>query len=257
MIVEFIGCTGAGKTTLINEVRARLEETVQVVTAHEVIARQVGLGVSSNPTLRNLVEECACLPYFLGSMHRHRAFIAHTVRLFAPESRLSLAAVNNLRSIVRKIGGYEISRRHDPDAVVLVDEGPAQAAHMFAFNVAPPGPAEAARFADLLPLPDAVVYVRTPVESLVRRTQGRPDPPRQMLGETLASTEAHVRTAVAIFDRLAQAESLRGRIVIADNVDCTPQERRTLAEHVAESILSRRTAHREAATAGHLAHELT
>jgi thymidylate kinase len=257
MIVEFIGCTGAGKTTLINEVRARLTETVEVVTAHEIIARQVGLGVSYNPTLRNLVEECACLPHFLGSLHRHRAFVALTVRLFARESRLSLAAVSNLRSIVRKIGGYEIARRHDPDAVVLVDEGPAQAAHMFAFNAAPPGPAEVARFAGLLPLPDVFVYVRTPVESLVRRTQDRPDPPRQMLDEPAASTEAHVRAAIAIFDRLAQAESLRGRTVIADNTDCPPQERRMLAEHVAESILSRMTAHREAAAAGHLAHELS
>jgi thymidylate kinase len=243
MIVEFIGCTGSGKTTLINHVRSRLAETTQVVTAHELVAGRLSLGVAAHPTTRNLIEELAGLPFFLGSMPRHQAFIAHTVRLFTRNSRLSLTAINNLRSLERKIGGYEIIMRHHPDTIVLVDEGPIQAAHMFAYSLALPSLWDIGRFADLVPLPDLIVYVRSPVDALVKRTLGRSDPPREMRSKYAATTEIYVRSAVNVFDRLVQSDNLCNRVLIVENTDQMQPMYSDLVEQVAQYILNRGPAH--------------
>lgn len=256
MIVEFIGCTGAGKTTLISQVRARLAETTRVVTAHELVARRVGMGVAPNPTVRNLVEELAGLPYFVGALPRYRDFIAVAVRLFTRDLRPSLAAINNLRSLERKIGGYEIVLRHNHATIVLVDEGPIQAAHMFAFSPTLPGPREIARFADLLPLPDLVVYVRSSLDTLVKRTNGRADPPREMRSKDGASTESSVRNAVSVFDRLAEVERLRSRMLVANNPD-DPQTCGALAQEVAAAILAHKSAPGAVELVRHLAPELS
>lgn len=237
MIVEFIGCTGAGKTTLISQILSELAGATQVHTAHELVAGRLGLGAVANPTASNLVEEMAALPYFLASLPQHRAYIALTIRLFARDTRLSLATINNLRSLERKIGGYEIARRHDRDAIVLVDEGPIQAAHMFAFNATPPGPAEIARFAALVPLPDLVVYVRSSVDALVRRTLTRSDAPRQIRGRSSTSTEVYIRRAVAVFDRLVQTERLSDRVLIAEDNGHEQRAVDDLAGRVAQWIL--------------------
>ncbi len=38
MIVEFIGSTGAGKTTLISEIQRRLDKTADVTTSFDLVA---------------------------------------------------------------------------------------------------------------------------------------------------------------------------------------------------------------------------
>src|SRR5215208_1002729 len=98
MIVEFIGCTGSGKTTLINQVQSSLTDTERVVTAQEIAASRIGLGGVTNPTLQNLIQELVGFPYCVRSMRRHRAFIALTIRLFTRNTNLSWATIHNLRS---------------------------------------------------------------------------------------------------------------------------------------------------------------
>lgn len=241
MIVEFIGCTGSGKTALINRIQSSLSRTTKVITASELVASRIGLGAIKNSTLQNLVQEVVCLPYFVRSLRTYRAFLALTFRESTRNTHLSLATISNLRSLERKIGGYEITRRHDRDAIILVDEGPIQAVHMFAFSISSVSPREITRFAHLLPLPDLVIYVKSPLDMLIKRTLERSDRPREMNPKNETLMENYVRNAVTLFEQLTQTEELRDCVLVVDNPDRTLQDYDKQVNEISESILNWKT----------------
>jgi thymidylate kinase len=238
MIVEFIGCTGSGKTTLIEEVQRRIAKTTPVTTSVELATGLLGLRGVADPTLQNLIQEFVSFPFFLLSLRQYRDFMQFTSKLFMRNSRFSLHTINNLRSLERKLGMYEIMSRYRKDRIVLVDEGPILAAHMFVFTGTPCSPEEIARFATLLPLPDLIVYVRAPVDRLMKRTLQRSDAPREINKQDLAQTERYTKSAVTLFDQLAEAENIRCRLLIIENVDFGEQGYGKVVENVVESILN-------------------
>lgn len=237
MIVEFVGSTGAGKTSLISKIHRKLAQTNVVTTPFDLIAAPLGLSRIKHPTAQNLIQELVAFPFFLGSFKRYRKFLAHTIRTFSHDTKFSLHKINNLRSLERKIGLYEITQRYNRDRIILVDEGPILAAHMFVFASSLVNASEIATFAALLPLPDLIVYIKAPVEVLVRRALQRPDPPREMGSKDPDMTEKFVRGATAVFDRLMEAERIQSRLLIVDNPDLTDEEHDGVVDKVCASIL--------------------
>src|SRR5215210_4459985 len=119
---------------------------------------------------------------------------------------------------------YELTQRYDKGQIILVDEGPILAAHMFVFTGSPVTSSEIATFANLLPLPDLIVYIKAPVDVLVRRALQRPDPPREMGNKTPDMTEKYVKDATAIFDQLIGSERIQSRLLVVNNPDLTAEE---------------------------------
>lgn len=237
MIVEFIGSTGAGKTSLISKIHHKLAQTTVVTTSFGLVAAPLGLSGVTHPTAQNLIQELVAFPFFISSLNRYRKFLAHTIRTFSHNTKFSIHTINNLRSLERKIGLYEITQRYNRDRIILVDEGPILAAHMFVFAGAAVTSSEIATFATLLPLPDLIVYIKTPIEVLVRRALKRLDPPREMGGRDPAMTEKYVRSATSVFDQLMAAERIRSRLLIVENPDLTAEEHDLVANNVTASIL--------------------
>jgi len=237
LIVEFIGSTGAGKTTLIAEVRQRLEKQVEVRSAYEQVSAPLGLRGVSNSSVRNLIQEAVGLPYFLASLGRNRKFLSYALSMLKRQARFSIFTLNNLRSLERKVGVYEILLRRDAKPVVLVDEGTLLAAHnIFVFSGEDYTPEEIAGFASLVPLPDLVVYVKAPLESLVRRSLARRDPPREMRSREPGMVRRHISRAVDMFDRLVQAENIRTRLLVVENCDAPEGGLGQAAEQVSQRI---------------------
>ena len=247
MIVEFIGSTGAGKTSLISKIHHKLAQTKVVTTPFDLIAAPLGLSSVSHPTAQNLIQELVGFPFFIGSLNRHGKFLFNTIETFSQNSKISIHRINNLRSLERKIGMYEITQRYDQDQIILVDEGPMLAAHMFVFTGSLVTSSEIAAFADLVPLPDLIVYIKAPVDVLVRRALQRPDPPREMEKKDPVMTEKYVKDATTIFDQLMQSERIRTRLLVVDNPDLTAEEHDRLADDVTASILN----HEKPATKTH------
>jgi deoxyadenosine/deoxycytidine kinase len=239
MIIEFIGCTGAGKTTLIKEVQHRLTKTAQVSTSIDLVVGLLRLRNVTNPTVQNFIQELASFPFFIRSLYKYKAFMLYTIRLFLRNSSSSISTINNLRSLERKLGVYEITSRCSKDRIILVDEGPILAAHMFVFTGAAYTPQEIARFADLVPLPDLVVYVRASVDTLVKRTLRRGDPPREMNPKNLAQTQGYAKSAVTIFDQLVKAENIQRRLLRVESLDFAEQGYDKIVDDISESILNR------------------
>lgn len=239
MIVEFIGSTGSGKTTLISEVHRRLAKTNRVTTSIDLATGLLGLRGVTNPTLQNLAMELVSLPFFISTLYRHNEFIRHTVKLFWRKTSFSIQTIHNLRSLERKIGIYEITKRLGKDQIILVDEGPILAAHMFVSTGNTYTPEEITRFTDLLPLPDLVVYIRASVDTLIERTVRRADPPREVDVKNLALMEAYLKRTVAMFDQLTQAENIRPRLLVVESLDIAEPGFNQVIDSIYQAILNR------------------
>ena len=238
MIVEFIGATGAGKTTLINAVHCRLEKTVKVTTSVDLSTSLLGFKNVTNLTLQNLEQELISLPFFIGTLYKYNEYLHHTVKLFWRNSGFSMQTIHNLRSLERKIGMYEITKILGKDQVILVDEGPILALHMFASAKNTYSPEEIARFIDLLPLPDLIIYIRASVDTLIERTVRRVDPPREVDLKNPAQMDAYFTNAVALFDQLTQAENIRDRLLVVESLDIAGPKFDQVVNSIPQSILA-------------------
>lgn len=238
MIVEFIGSTGAGKTSLISKIHHKLAQTTKVAKSFELIAAPFGLSGITHPTVQNLIQEFVAFPFFLGSLSQHGSFFAHTVRTFSRNTKFSIHHINNLRSLERKLGLYEITQRYSRDRIILVDEGPILAAHMFVFSGSSITASDLAAFAALLPLPDLIVYIKAPVDVLIRRATRRPDPPRELNTKDSALMEKHLRNAITVFDQLMEVERVRSRLLVVDSPDLSEEEYDKVVDHTTEYILN-------------------
>ncbi len=242
MIVEFTGCTGAGKTTLLSEVQSRLSETLDVTTSFDLIASPFGLGRVTNRSFRHVILELAVLPVFLRSWRKNKAVISYALRILVKQKNHPFFALNNLRAVVRKIGVYEKIRLMNPEQIVMVDEGSVHLAHkLFVFNTSTYSPEVLEKFAALIPLPDVVVYVRVPTETLIRRTLERSDPPRE-IRKNRAQAEEYIRKAVDMFETISMALNVKGRLLTVDLPGSGQKALDAAADQVAKSIINIYTA---------------
>lgn len=238
MIVEFIGCTGAGKTTLIQRVQHSLAKTAEVTTPFELVANPLGWRGVIHPTARNLFQEFAGLPFFLSSMYRHRAFVLFTLKMLSRQAKFNIFTLNNLRSLERKLGVHGIIRWLEGDRIILVDEGTVLTAHnLFVYSEALYTQGEIATFAELAPLPDVIVYVKAPMDTLLKRALERPDPPREMKLKSPAMLELYINRAVTMFEQLVQAENISNRLLEIENDDLESRELETAVNGITEFIL--------------------
>jgi deoxyadenosine/deoxycytidine kinase len=237
MIIEFIGCTGAGKTTLISKVQRKLAETSDVTTSYELVAAPLGLRGVSHRTVRNFIQEITVLPIFIRTLNRNKEPIVFTLRMLERQADFSIFTLNNLRSVERKIGVHEMIRRRENDRIVLVDEGTLLLAHkVFVFSSADYTPDEIATFASLIPLPDIIVYVKAPFDSLVKRTLQRTDPPRELRSKNQAMVEKYVSRAVTMFDRLVKADSIQSRLLIVENLDTNANGNNNTVDNITQFV---------------------
>ncbi|HMG37666.1 MAG TPA: hypothetical protein VK566_00630 [Nitrososphaeraceae archaeon] len=238
MMIEFIGCTGAGKTTLISDVQRRLVQIASVTTSFRLVASPLGLRNVTNPTARHLIQEFIGFPFFIRSLYRHKAFIIFILRMLARQAGFSVFMMNNLRSLVRKISVYEMTKRRQHNQIVLVDEGTVLLAHnIFVYSSALYTAEEIARFASLVPLPDIIIYIKAPVETLVQRSLLRADPPRELKSRNRELIEKQINRAVRMFDQLVEAENIQSRLLIVENSGLSEQQYDTVVNDIAELIM--------------------
>jgi thymidylate kinase len=222
MIVEFIGSTGAGKTTLINQILTRsASEGINAVVGADFVLKRSRLDGVKNPLLRtvlvNLIAPVAALAAWRTNLGFYRFTLQTVLKLpgaVPPLERLGLA-----KNILKRIGIFEMIRRQGTDQqLYLVDEGTLHVAHSLFVHVA--GAAnhhDLATFASLAPLPHVVVYVRQAETVLVERTLARghvrvPD-------HSVATVTQFVRQAVQVFDELVQYPAIAKRLVMVDSAE--------------------------------------
>ena len=238
MIVEFIGCAGAGKTTLRNLICERGISGERVIAMPDLLLRRPVLRRVAHPTAVNVVQEVGSLPFLLGALPDERPFLAFARRTLRGHAASRFDRLNGMRGVLRKVGMFHLARRRAGDTIVLSDEGTLLSSYnLFVATRMDFGEAELARFADLVPMPKLVVYVRAPVASLVERARSRPDPRRQHVGVGAAGIEADVRRTVELFDLLVQTAPIASRVTIVETSDLDGEGRIRLASEVVDRLL--------------------
>lgn len=220
MIVEFVGGSGAGKTTLLDLVRRRAGASGRVVTTAELVMDRPGRRWITNPMAMNLVADVTVFPSFVRGPARDREFVRFAYARLRRHAPSRFAKANYLREVVRDVGKHELAARRAGDATVLVDEGAVlTASHLFVYSDGALQQRDIDRFAELVPLPDRIVYVTAPLDVLVERSLRRPDRRRELASADRDEVERWTARAVEVFDRLAASPRLRDRTFVVDNAD--------------------------------------
>ena len=242
MIVEFIGASGAGKSTLAQALAAQPTKGGNTAMEWDLVLGRPGFQRISHPTARNVIAEVATLPSLIRTWPRNRAFMSYCWRILAERSRSRFEQLNYQRSIMRKVGMYELAR-HDGggNSAVLADEGTLLIAYyLFVYSRSPFEKAELNRFASLVPLPDRIVYVRAPLESLIDRAVSRVDRRRELASIEHAEIAHWIARAVEMFDYLATTSPIRDRILTVDNVDDSGANRERLVDLIGQFVYAGR-----------------
>jgi thymidylate kinase len=237
MIVEFIGCSGAGKTTLATELIARQGLRRPVVKAVDLVMDRTALRRVKDPMAVNFAADVISFPSFVRALGRDGPFVRFAFDRLRRHAPSAFAKYNYMVNIVRRVGVHEMSRRAARTRTVLADEGVVLSAyHLFVYSGAPVDPGDLDRFAELVPLPDRVVYVRAPHDLLVERALRRSDPRRELVGRSRTEVSEGLARAVGMFDALVETPAIKERLVTIDIQDDSIESRDAAVRELSSMI---------------------
>ena len=237
MIVEFIGCSGAGKTTLVTDLIAQQPTEGRVVRSFDLVMDRPGLRRVEDPMAVNLAADVIAFPSFVRALRHDGPFVRFAFDRLRRHAPSSFAKVNYMRNIVRRVGMHQMSSGAGFDTTVLSDEGVVLSAYqLFVYSDAAFDPIVLDRFARLVPLPDLIVYVRAPHELLVERALRRADPRRELVGRSRAEVGDRLARAAEMFDALAGTPTISERLQTVDIGDDEPETRQAAVRAVSNMI---------------------
>ncbi len=219
MLIEFVGCSGAGKTTFATAVRAALlERGCKVAYSPELIAQITKSAWMRNERFRNVLISVWLLPWFWKSRGVHRSFYDFAFSVIRRDAEDVWDWSSRTRSLIRQACTFEVLRRFESQYdFVLVDECTLSSAHnLFAHVNTPPRHDEIRQFATLVPMPDMVVHVDTDTQRAMQRTLGRPDPPIRQ-GYENNRFERFIQHGQQICEYLTHCPELSHRVVTVKN----------------------------------------
>jgi hypothetical protein len=234
MIVEFIGATGAGKTSLARGLVRRGVPARRVRMATDLVTDRLGRRSISDPHAINLLADVSALPWLVRAFDRDRDFLRFAADRLWHHAPSTFAKVNYLRNVLRKLGMHEMASRADPGTTYLFDEGTILMAYqLFVYSDAPFTRDDLERFVRLVPLPDRIVHVGSPTPLLLERATSRPDRRRELAGRDVREVEQRIVRAVELFDALAELTPIRDRLLTVDLHDGSPERLEAAVREIA------------------------
>ncbi|MBN1526352.1 MAG: hypothetical protein JW919_02045 [Candidatus Omnitrophica bacterium] len=238
MIVEFTGCTASGKTAISYRVIEKLAaEGIDAVSVHPRAFNLPGLpfwGIK-NESIQNIILDVRAIGPLAGSFKYNRRLLGFSCGVLKRGSDTFYEALNLFRSVCRKLGIYRLlSASKFKDRMVILDEGIVHAAHnIFVHRDSRPDTESLRLFSDMVPLPDLIVYVRSPLEILCDRTGKREDKSRRIKS---GSERRFIENAEEAFEELFKVGRIRERAIALDNVSDDPSLIDVLACKVIERM---------------------
>jgi thymidylate kinase len=224
MIVEFIGSTGAGKTTLIKRILSLCErEGLKAVVGTDFVLKQSRLNGIKSQLMRAVFINLISLFVALAAWRNNFVFYRFVLRIILklPGTVPWLERLLLTKNILIRIGIYEMTRYHGADRqIYLVDEGTLHVAHSLFVHVA--GEANShdlPTFARLVPLPNVAVYLRQDETVLIERILARGH--QRVPDHSLADAAHFIKQAVDVFDELVQNAVIKEILIVADGAQKT------------------------------------
>jgi deoxyadenosine/deoxycytidine kinase len=217
-VVEFVGPSGAGKTSLIKRLDMHDEASCPILLSSNMVMDRPGRRwMITNPTLTNVVTDFTVLPSFVSGMRRYEDFVRFAFARLQRYATTRFAQYNYMREVVRNVGMQEFARRASSSSAIVVDEGAVlTASHLFVYSRVPLAFDGLDDFAHLVPLPDVLVYVRAPVHVLVDRARRRRDRRRELRTDDRRELQRWMERALEVFDRVTSTARIRDRVLTLD-----------------------------------------
>lgn len=178
-IVEFIGCTGAGKSSLFAEILSILKgQGARVLSSDEAVMRHWGIPSTRfrSQRVRSLLIDALTFPFFIVAVVRRPRLWWLVLGIVWRDVEYPFLRLNIYRNVAKRLGADALFRQSGRirGALVLVDEGLVhQADSLFAHPNSSWRPEELRAYVEMLSLPDAIVYVEAEFESLIERISAR------------------------------------------------------------------------------------
>ncbi len=238
-MVEFTGCTGAGKTTISFRVIEKLQrlgvETVSVHPRMFVLGGRLSEGLT-NETAQNIIMDLRALKRLFLSFNDHYELLRFSLKILRYHADSLTEALNLFRSVCRKTGIYHLLRsnkfRHK---MIVVDEGSVHSIHnLFVHLNSVPNQGFLSEFSRLVQLPDLIVYVHSPLNVLLEQARNRKDPPRRLTGTQLVK---FVENARQVFEEFMSIDIIKERTLTVNYNKNNSDLVDTLANQITDYIL--------------------
>jgi hypothetical protein len=144
--------------------------------------------------------------------------------------------LNAYRGVLRALGVHlALSSGAHSREIVVVDEGTVSSAHAILAHVEhPPRAEDVDAFCRLVPMPDRVVLVSAPLETVLARTQSRQDPP--LRHRSCEDRERFIRHAHAAFERMVAHASFSRNTLSVFCDDASRHRYGSYAREIAEHL---------------------
>lgn len=220
--IELIGCTSAGKSTLASHVlQFCRDEGFDVSLGEDFLLYKFHLGHAVGITTRALLVNMISLPVAVAHWTNYRHFYSFSFRAIHHLQISWRKKIYLVRNILKNIGIYEIAHWAAKQQVILLDEGPLHSANALFVHVAVVPPVEElSTFVQVVPLPDAAVYLREQEDVLIRRTIARGH--KRIRSGNPGEAEQFVRSAVAMFEKLSQEPMVQSKLFIVNDHQIVP-----------------------------------
>lgn len=220
MQLEFIGCTNAGKSTLVRGIlQACREQGIDALVSNDFVLKKVRLNWVKNDMaqtlLVNLFSLCACLIHWRKNLRLYFLMMRIIFRL--PSVVTWFEKLNIVRIALRNVGIYEIILRFDSDKeVILLDEGTLQIAHYLFVHVAVElNMIDLLTFIRLLPLPAVAAYIQQDEAVLIERTLARGH--KRIAECSYTKVERFIRRAISTFENISKQPVIERMLIVMDS----------------------------------------
>jgi len=215
MLIEIIGCTGAGKSTLIRRILQNChKQGIDISRGDDLVLKKFRLHWIKSQLPRAFMLNVLALFACLITWRNNHKFYLFVTRLFLKLPIASVEKIGLIRNVLKKIGIYEIIRSRGTDRrIILLDEGTLHIAHnLFVCDSVQVKMEYLERFVKMIPFPDVIVYLRQPESILIERTMKRGH--KRIPVRSYGNVVHFIKQAVATFDKLVQYPEVESRLLL-------------------------------------------
>ncbi len=216
MKIEIIGCTGTGKSTLMNNVvDFQYGKQTEIISGNDFVLRQTHLSWLSHRTFQSIAINIIGLFWCFHARLKYQRLLDFAFRYLQQLSpsitfreRLKIS-----RIMARNIGIHEfIESRDTAKLIVVIDEGTLHIAHyLFVHESIEPDLKQLQRFVELVPCVDVVVHLRSSIDTLIERTQVRGH--KRITEGSAASIKSFIEHAITTFNFLESSPEISQKML--------------------------------------------
>jgi shikimate kinase len=208
VLIEFAGCSGAGKSTIAGGVANRLRSAGVPVHEHAVLSS------SALVTLRNGAVATMALARLLANRGDPLSYARVVFDAIRRRNLSRFWTFARSAAAARIIDAHVNRQRRTTDAIAdVVDEGILTTISLAFASGARATASEMNEIVERMPLPDVVVWVDAPLEDLVYRTRRRTDIPRELRGMSEQQLESWFESSKRAFEHVLSAARISPSVV--------------------------------------------